>query len=104
MPAPSSSWIATSGEGDAATVLLEAAHDPELLVVGNGGRGALAGAVAGSVALRCVHHARCPVVLVPDPTASTSLERLSTPEPRLTTQAVGGVTPSPLDGFPTRDR
>lgn len=54
-------------QGDAATVLLEAAENAELLVVGNAGRGALAGAVAGSVALRCAHHARCPVVLVPSP-------------------------------------
>lgn len=51
--------------GDAATVLVEAAENAELLVVGNAGRGALAGAVTGSVALRCAHHARCPVVLVP---------------------------------------
>jgi nucleotide-binding universal stress UspA family protein len=37
--------------GDVATVLLDAAHNAELLVVGNTRRGA----------------ARCPVVLVPDP-------------------------------------
>lgn len=55
--------------GDAATALLDAARDAELLVVGNTGRGALAGAIAGSVAQRCAHHARCPVVLVPDPGA-----------------------------------
>jgi nucleotide-binding universal stress UspA family protein len=53
--------------GDAATVLLEAARDADLLVVGNHGRGALAGALARSVALRCAHHARCPLVLVPAP-------------------------------------
>jgi nucleotide-binding universal stress UspA family protein len=51
--------------GDAATELLEAAHDADLLVLGNHGRGALAGALAGSVAQRCAHHATCPVVLVP---------------------------------------
>jgi nucleotide-binding universal stress UspA family protein len=53
--------------GDAATVLLDAAQHADLLVVGNTGRGALAGAVTGSVALRCAHHARCPIVLVPAP-------------------------------------
>ena len=53
--------------GDAATVLVEAAAEAELLVLGNHGRGALAGAIAGSVALRCAHHARCPLVLVPSP-------------------------------------
>jgi predicted dienelactone hydrolase len=45
-----------------------------LLVVGNTGRGALAGAVTGSVALRCAHHARCPIVLVPAPTAPTTTD------------------------------
>ncbi|MFC4945312.1 universal stress protein [Pseudonocardia sp. GCM10023141] len=53
--------------GDPATVLVEAARDAELLVLGNAGRGALASAVTGSVAARCAHHAPCPVVLVPDP-------------------------------------
>lgn len=59
-------------EGDAATVLVDAAEDADLLVLGNAGRGALAGAVVGSVALRCAHRARCPVVLVPDPAAVSS--------------------------------
>jgi nucleotide-binding universal stress UspA family protein len=53
--------------GDPATVLLEAARDADLLVVGNHGRGAIAGALAGSVAQRCAHHATCPLVLVPAP-------------------------------------
>ncbi|HYH31970.1 MAG TPA: universal stress protein [Pseudonocardia sp.] len=53
--------------GDAATALLEAATGAELLVLGNHGRGALSGALAGSVALRCAHHAGCPLVLVPAP-------------------------------------
>lgn len=53
--------------GDAATVLTAAAQDAELLVLGNSGRGAFAAAVTGSVGARCVHHARCPVVLVPAP-------------------------------------
>jgi nucleotide-binding universal stress UspA family protein len=53
--------------GDAADVLLEESRGASLLVLGNGRRGALAGALAGSVALRCAHHAECPVVLVPAP-------------------------------------
>ncbi|MHA6783278.1 universal stress protein [Pseudonocardia saturnea] len=51
--------------GDAAGVLLDAARDAAMLVLGNPGRGALAGAMTGSVALSCAHHAGCPVVLVP---------------------------------------
>ena len=59
--------------GDAATVLLDAARGAELLVVGNTRRGALAGALANSVAQRCVHHARCPLVLIPDPDDQDSM-------------------------------
>jgi nucleotide-binding universal stress UspA family protein len=51
--------------GDAATELLEAARDADLLVLGNHGRGGLAGVLAGSVAQRCAHHVTCPLVLVP---------------------------------------
>jgi nucleotide-binding universal stress UspA family protein len=51
--------------GDAATELLEAAHDADLLVLGNHRRGGLASALTGSVAQRCAHHATCALVLVP---------------------------------------
>ncbi|MFR9805485.1 universal stress protein [Pseudonocardia sp. RS010] len=53
--------------GDPATVLLERSADAEVLVLGNGHHGALGGALTGSVALHCLHHAECPVVLVPAP-------------------------------------
>jgi nucleotide-binding universal stress UspA family protein len=53
--------------GDATTVLLEAARDADLLVLGNHGRGVVAGVLTGSVAQRCAHHAPCPLVLVPAP-------------------------------------
>jgi nucleotide-binding universal stress UspA family protein len=36
-------------------------------VLGNRGRGPFTAALVGSVALRCAHQARCPVVLVPNP-------------------------------------
>ena len=51
--------------GDAASLLLEAALDADLLVLGNHRHGALAGALLGSVAQHCVRHAGCPLVLVP---------------------------------------
>jgi nucleotide-binding universal stress UspA family protein len=51
--------------GEVATALLELAEDAELLVLGNPSQVALSAAVLGSIALRCAHHARCPVVLVP---------------------------------------
>ena len=52
-------------EGDASSVLVDLALGADLLVLGNPGRGALSGALAGSVAQRCAHHAPCPLVLVP---------------------------------------
>lgn len=51
--------------GEPTEVLLERARGAELLVLGNKRRGSVAGAVVGSVALSCTHHAECPVVLVP---------------------------------------
>jgi len=50
--------------GDAATALVEASRSADLVVVGNRGRGALAGAVMGSVAFTVSAHAHCPVVVV----------------------------------------
>jgi nucleotide-binding universal stress UspA family protein len=51
--------------GDAGAVLLEAAAEADLLVLGNHGRGGIAGALLGSVAQHCAHYASCPLVLVP---------------------------------------
>jgi nucleotide-binding universal stress UspA family protein len=54
-------------EGTPAEVLLQAAKDADLLVVGNRGHGAFADALIGSVSVRCLHHATCPVVIVRTP-------------------------------------
>jgi nucleotide-binding universal stress UspA family protein len=51
-------------EGNAAQVLLEVAKDADLLVVGNRGHGGFVDVLIGSVSVRCLHHASCPVVIV----------------------------------------
>ncbi|MFD9130733.1 universal stress protein [Kitasatospora sp. NPDC059571] len=53
--------------GNAATVLLDAAHGADLLVLGNRGHGGFTQALLGSVGQHCVQHADCPVVIVRGP-------------------------------------
>jgi nucleotide-binding universal stress UspA family protein len=50
--------------GPAAQALLDCSEGAALLVVGSRGRGAMRTALLGSVALHCVTHAACPVVVV----------------------------------------
>jgi nucleotide-binding universal stress UspA family protein len=52
-------------EGAPARVLLEAASDADLLVIGSRGLGGFRGLLLGSVGQQCTHHAPCPVVIVP---------------------------------------
>ncbi|MEO7125018.1 MAG: universal stress protein [Nakamurella sp.] len=51
--------------GSPAQVLLDAAAGADLLVVGTRGHGGFTGLLLGSVSAQCVHHAPCPVVVIP---------------------------------------
>ncbi len=51
-------------EGPAAQVLIDAAGDADLLVVGSRGHGGFAGLLLGSVSQQCAQHAPCAVTIV----------------------------------------
>jgi nucleotide-binding universal stress UspA family protein len=51
--------------GFAASELIDASKDSDLLVVGSRGGGGFARLMLGSVTSQVVHHAACPVVVVP---------------------------------------
>jgi nucleotide-binding universal stress UspA family protein len=52
-----------------ANALLDVATDADLVVVGTRGLGGFKQLMLGSVSQQVVHHAPCPVVVVPDPEA-----------------------------------
>lgn len=54
-----------AGEGDPGRVLVRASVDAGLLVVGNHGHGVVASAMLGSASAYALHHAACPVMVVP---------------------------------------
>ena len=58
-------------EGHPAQVLLDAAADAALLVVGSRGRGGFTGMLLGSVSQSVVARAACPVVVVRAPETSS---------------------------------
>ncbi len=67
-------------EGSAADVLVSAASEADLLVVGSRGHGGFVGLLLGSVSQQCAHHASCPVVIVrpAEPSDDVDAERTAT--------------------------
>jgi nucleotide-binding universal stress UspA family protein len=53
--------------GSPSLTLVDASEGADLLVVGSHGRSGLSRLVLGSVAMACVNHAPCPVVVVRTP-------------------------------------
>ena len=63
-PQPASVTVrAVSGFAD--RELIDASKDSDLLVVGSRGGGGFARLMMGSISSKVVHHAECPVVVVP---------------------------------------
>ncbi|MBC7590039.1 MAG: universal stress protein [Salinibacterium sp.] len=62
--------------GHPADVLISAAEEARMLVIGSRGLGGFAGLVLGSVSTQCVHRAVCPVLVVPERLNATALSAL----------------------------
>lgn len=58
-------------EGSPAYRLVGMAGDAPLIVVGSRGEGGFLGLLLGSTAQQVLHHAPCPVIVVPEPSVAT---------------------------------
>jgi nucleotide-binding universal stress UspA family protein len=83
-------------EGRPSEVLLEASRNAIALVVGSRGHGGFVGSLLGSVSHQVVHHATCPVVVVPAPPSmgpALSHERLEPIQRHDSFITLAGVAP-----------
>ncbi|WP_329126341.1 universal stress protein [Streptomyces sp. NBC_01465] len=58
-------------EGHPVKVLMDAARNAQVLVLGSRGHGTFTGIMLGSVSQHCVQHAPCPVVVIPSTASGT---------------------------------
>ena len=58
--------IVTVTTGDPAEELVRASQDADMLVVGSRGNGGFARLLLGSVSSKVMHHAACPVTVIPE--------------------------------------
>jgi nucleotide-binding universal stress UspA family protein len=63
--APQLDIVGDAVEAPPARALVEASKEADMIVVGSRGRGGFAGLLLGSVGQQTVHHATCPVVVIP---------------------------------------
>lgn len=62
-------------EGHPADVIVEVSKGADMLVVGSRGLGGVRGAFLGSVSQHSLHHAQCPVVVVPHATGKHAADQ-----------------------------
>jgi nucleotide-binding universal stress UspA family protein len=85
-------------DGDAATVLVDASRDADLLILGSRGYGPLHAVLLGSVSQAVIRHATCPVVVVPRSATETPGPRPWTarfPQSRVDRQGINEASTPP---------
>ena len=68
-------------EGRPVVTLVREAVAADMLVVGSRGRSVIAAVMLGSVSTGCVHHATCPVVVVPAPRVTSPSGQTTAAQP-----------------------